>query len=287
MNKEPAALTLELCRVVPALAEANALKSEDEPMPVACFKLVDRCIDLKGRRYVMLKEPEGPLSKGKFANPGQFWKTAPSPKESFNLFNQVSTIGCSDMENKAAALALVGALLDRQLVCNGLPVLEWGLCKTTITSGLLTIVHKWNLAEPMNTWDAQAQSSTHNFLYFVIRTAPLEPLVTMYYDLSALQFGILDAPHKTSMPIPYVFSDKQSCVDTHPRVYAQAEKWKSIEQIENEYIALGNLLLKGELPLDKDSDVEQRRKILQLLTNFQKFKVALQAVAMEGDREQK
>jgi hypothetical protein len=274
--------TLELTRVIPALAEANAAKSEQDIMPTACYKQVDRCIDLKGRRYVMLKEHAQPLPKGQFTTPGKFWPSAPNPRESFNLFARMSAVGCSDMENKAAALALMGALLDRRLVCNGVPVQEWGLCKTKVTGSLITVVYKWDLAQPMSTWDAEAQNANHNFLYFVVRMNEVDTQpVTMYYDLSALQYGVLDSPHKTSMPIPYVFSDRESCVQTHPEVYAEACKWKSTENIRDEYLSLGQMLLNKELPLGEENDVEQRRKCIQLLLNFQKFKATLELVAQE------
>jgi len=280
MAAKPAPLTLELSRIVPALAEANASKGADEPMPLACFREVDRCLELKRRKYVMLKEPATPLPKGRFIPPQQFWRTAPAPRDSFNLFARVSTIGCSDTENKAVAMALVGALLDRQLVCNGKPVLEWGLCRTRVTSGLLTLVYRWDPAQDVSSWDAEAQSSSHSFLYFVVDSAPAQPL-TMYWDLSALQFGIFDTPHKTAMPIPYVFADADSCRATHPEVYGEASKWKNSEQIREEYLSLGQMIVRQELPLGPEADIEQKRKIVQLLTNMQKFKSTLELVRAE------
>lgn len=279
---------LELTRLVPALAEANASKSADEPMPTACFKEVDRSLTLNGRQYVMLREPAKELPKGQFTSPAKFWSTAPDPKHSFNLFARISTIGCSDMENKAAALAIVGALLDRELVCNGVPVSEWGLCRTRVTGGLLTLVYKWDLEKPMSTWDAQAQSATHNFLYFVIRKNALDSQpITMYFDMSALQYGILDTPHKAGMPIPYVFSDRESCVATHPEVYGGAEKWKSSSQIRDEYVALGQKILTQELPLGANDNVEEKRKIIQLLTGLHKFKATLELVLKERPQPSK
>ncbi len=277
---------LELTRVIPALAEANAMKGTEELMPNACFMQVDRCIDLKERRYVMLKEPSPPLPKGKFTPAQQFWTSASNPKESFNLFARISTVGCSDMENKAAAMALVGQLIDHQLVCNGIPVLEWGLCRTTITKGLLTLVYKWDLKQDMSQWDSDTQASAHNFLYFVIRRNEIDSQpTTMYFDLSALQYGVLDTPHKTTMPIPYVFSDRESCAETYPHIYGeQVTKWKTTKNILDEYLRFGEMLVRNELPLEGNDNVEQKRKIIQLMTNFAKFKRALQLVIMETSK---
>ena len=275
---------LELSRAIPALAESNASKSEDEIMPIACFKQIDRCLTVNSREYVLLREPNPAPPKGRFTSPQTFWPKAPSPRDSFNMFARISTIGCSDMENKAAAMALVDVLGNgRQLVCNGVPVQEWGLCQTRIaTSKLLTLVYSWDLNKEFKSWDAELQSNRHNFLYFVVKRSEIDSQpITLYYDLAALQYGIFDTPHKTTMPVPYVFADRESCIEMHPDVYGEASQWKNSEQIEAEYHALVEMVKTQTLPIGAEDDMEQQRKIKQLLINLQKFKSTLQLVLAE------
>lgn len=280
-SKDKQLPTIELTRIIPALAEANAMKGEDEPMPKACFMMVDRCIQLKGREYVLLKESTGPSSK-RFTPPQVFWKTAPTPKHSFNLFARVSSVGCSDMENKAAALAIADMLRRRQLVCKGVPVREWGLCKTTITNGLLSLVYKWDLSRPQTEWDFESQQSQHNFLYFVVGINQLDPQpITMLYDLSAIQYGVMEIGHEHRMPIPYVFAERTSCVDSYPHIYAETELWKDSKQIDSELYSVEELVRSGLFPIPSHVDPEQSRKSIQLLQNFSKFQSALLAVCEE------
>lgn len=285
-SKATSSPIIELTLLIPALAEANAMKEENEPMPKACFMKVDRCIKLKDKEFVLLKDTGS--TSNRFTPPQNFWPTAPTPKHSFNLFARISTIGFSDMENKAAAFALADALRTRRLVCKGVPVREWGLCKTTITHGLINLVYSWDLSKPQSEWDFESQQGGHNFLYFVVGVNEIDSQpVTMFYDLSALQYGVMDTPHEYRMPIPYVFDDKFTCIKNHPNVYAEACRWKDAEQIEQELCSVEEMLATGEFPIPMSKDSEQSRKSIQLLQNLSKFQAALRTVCMVSSEQQR